>query len=82
VTDRDGNLVQDAEIKVVVTRPNSRKHDKELTEFKLIDGLYEAKELKLDLPGRWDVMAKVQVGDLQRYFNVKADTRKKEYKVY
>jgi len=82
VTDLDGNAVEDAKLKVVVTRPNVHDYNQELSNYKFENGVYVFEPIKLKVPGRWDIMAKVNVGDLQRYFNVKADTRKKEYKLY
>lgn len=82
VTDLNGNSVKDAKIKVVVTRPNVHDYDKELTNAKFENGLHVFDPIKLEKPGRWDIMAKVTVGDLQRYYNVKTDTRTKEVKEY
>ncbi len=82
VTDLDGNSVKDAKLKVVVTRPNSKDYDQVLTTYKFKNGLYVFEPIKLELPGRWDIMAKVDVGENQRYYNVKTDTRTKEAKVY
>lgn len=82
VTDTDGNAVENAKLKVVVTRPNSHDYDQELTNYKYENGLYVFDSIKLEVPGRWDIMAKVNVDDLQRFYNVKADTRKKEFKLY
>ena len=82
VTDLNGNAIKNAKLKVVVTRPNTRNHDKELENYKFENGIYVFDSVKLDLPGRWDIMAKVNVDNLQRFYNVKADTRKKEVKEY
>ncbi len=76
VTDKIGNPVTDAEIEVVLTRPNSRAYDMTLTNPTVsVDGLYEFESVKLPLEGRWDIMAKVTVGENYRYYNLKADTR-------
>lgn len=82
VTDSNSNLVNDANITVVVTRPDNHEFDKELKNPTLKDGVYSFDSIKLEKDGRWDIMAKVSVGDLQRYYNVKADTRAKEVKEY
>ncbi len=78
VTDLDSNPVSDAKFKVIVTRPNNHKHDQELNNPTFVDGIYTFSTIKLPQKGRWDIMAKVNVGDLQRFYNVKADTRAKE----
>ena len=82
VTDLDSNPVSDAKVKVVVTRPNSRKFDIELNDPSTKDGVYTFSSTKLPLEGRWDIMAKVNIGELQRFYNVKVDTRTKEAKEY
>ena len=78
VTNLDLEEIKNAKIEVVVTRPNNHKHDQTLTSSTLIDGVYTFASIELPVEGRWDIMAKISVGDKQRYFNVKADTRAKE----
>ncbi|MCW8837426.1 MAG: FixH family protein [Thiovulaceae bacterium] len=78
VTDIDGNIVNNAKLKVVVTRPNSHQYDQELQKYKFENGVYVFDSIKLEVPGRWDIMAKVNVDNLERFYNVKADTRAKE----
>ncbi|WP_294928955.1 FixH family protein [Sulfurimonas sp.] len=78
VSDIDSNPVNDAQIKVIVTRPNNHKHDQELSNPKIENGVYTFDSIELPQEGRWDVMAKVAVEELHRFYNVKADTRAKE----
>ena len=70
--------IENAKIKVIVTRPNEHKYDMELNNPKYENGVYRFESIKLPLEGRWDIMAKVTIGDKQRFFNVKADTRAKD----
>lgn len=78
VTDLNADPVNSAKLKVIVTRPNNHKHDQELINPSVENGVYTFSKVTLPEPGRWDIMAKINVDDLQRYYNVKADTRKKE----
>jgi nitrogen fixation protein FixH len=78
VTDLDSNPVDDAKIMVIVTRPNNHKHDQELKNPTSENGVYSFSTITLPEKGRWNIMAKVNVGKLQRFYNVKADTRAKE----
>lgn len=78
VTDVNSEPINSAKLKVIVTRPNNHKHDQELLNPSVENGVYTFSAIKLPEPGRWDVMAKVNVDDLQRFYNVKADTRAKE----
>ena len=82
VTDLNSNSVNNAIVKIVITRPNSRKFDMELNNPSNENGIYTFSSTKLPLEGRWDIMAKVNIGDLQRFYNIKADTRTKEIKEY
>lgn len=75
VSDKSGLPVNDATINVMVTRPNSHAHDIALENPMVHDGVYTFKSVALPKEGRWDIMANVAVGDKQRYYNLKADTR-------
>ncbi len=78
VTDLNSNPIANAKFKVIVTRPNNHKHDQELGNPTFENGIYTFSTITLPQKGRWDIMAKVNVDDLQRFYNVKADTRAKE----
>ena len=75
VKDKLGNAVDNAKIEVVMTRPDTTKLDLNLTNPSVTEGKYTFSPIDLSRAGRWDVMAKITVGDKQRYYNVKADTR-------
>ena len=78
VTDKESQPVNNAKIKVIITRPNNHKNDQELNNPTVENGIYTFASTTLAKEGRWDVMAKINVDDLQRFYNVKADTRDKE----
>jgi len=78
VSDLNSQTIDNAKIEVVVTRPNNHKHDQTLNSPTYENGVYTFSAIKLPVEGRWDIMAKISVGDVQRYYNVKADTRTKE----
>lgn len=78
VTDVNSNPVESAKIKVVITRPNNHKNDQELNNPSVENGIYTFSAVTLPQEGRWDIMAKVNIDELQRFYNIKADTRFKE----
>ena len=78
VVDKNNNPVNNADILVVVTRPNNHKYDQELKNPKVQNGIYIFENIQLPKEGRWDIMAKVNIGDKSRFYNVKADTRYSE----
>ena len=82
VTDLDSNPVSNAEVKIIITRPNNHKDNQEFINPIVENGIYKFSSIKLPKEGRWDIMAKVNIGELQRFYNIKADTRTKEAKEY
>ena len=82
ISDKNGNAIDNAKIKVVVTRPNNHKHDQEVLNPVVNGGLYTFAPITLAQEGRWDIMAKIEIDDDMRFYNIKADTREAETKEY
>lgn len=76
--DLENNPVNTAQMKVVITRPNNHKHDQELTNFSVDNGVYSFSDFTLAKAGRWNIMAKITIGENERFYNLKADTRASE----
>lgn len=74
ITTKDGKSVNDAKLKVIVTRPQTHDEDMTLNNPKIDNGIYSF-ETKLPGIGRWDVMALVEIGADKRFYNLKMDTR-------
>jgi hypothetical protein len=75
VRDKSGNAINNATVEVVLTRPDSTHFDVNLSSPAVSEGTYTFNAVDLPKVGRWDIMAKVSIGDKQRYYNLKADTR-------
>jgi hypothetical protein len=75
ISNVDGTPVDNANIRVIVTRPHNHKHNQELNSSNVSEGIYTFESITLPEAGRWNIMAHVQVGELERYYNLKADTR-------
>jgi len=75
LTENDGNVVNNAKLDIVLTRPDNRNSDIVLDNPTVDNGLYTFNAGKLPLIGRWNIMAHVVVGENERYYNLKADTR-------
>lgn len=75
VKDKMGKPIDSAKIEVVLTRPDTIKLDLNLTNPSVHEGKYTFNAIDLPKPGRWDIMAKVTIGENQRYYSLKADTR-------
>ncbi|NPA59683.1 MAG: hypothetical protein GXO30_04385 [Epsilonproteobacteria bacterium] len=82
VTDLDSNPIPNAKIKLMLTRPSEHKYDKELENPKYENGIYSFEAIDLPAKGRWNIMAKVTVGNLNRFYNVKTDTRTTKVIIY
>ncbi len=78
VTDLNDIVINNAKILAVITRPDNHKNDQELTNPSIDNGIYTFNSVTLNKPGRWNVIAKVSIGDNERFYSVKADTRAKE----
>lgn len=76
VTDKTGKAVDNANVEVILTRPNETQHNMSLINPTVLNGKYTFGSVDLPLAGRWDILAKVTIGEDQRYYNLKADTRK------
>jgi YtkA-like len=70
----NNNSINDAKIKVVLTRPQTHNQDTTLGAPTVKDGVYSF-ETKLPGKGRWDVMASIIIGKDKRYYNLKMDTQ-------
>ena len=75
VTDKNSNAVDSAKLKLVITRPETDEFNKELNNPRVENGVYTFQNVKFPKAGVWNIMAKVDVGNLNRYYNIKADTR-------
>lgn len=75
ISDKEGNAVNNATVEVILTRPDLNKYDINLSNPSVIEGKYTFTSVDLPKAGRWDIMAKISIGNDQRYYNLKADTR-------
>lgn len=73
--DKQNNAINNAKIEVVLTRPDTIDFDITLNSPTVVDGVYTFQATDLPKLGRWDILAKISVGDKSRFYNLKADTR-------
>ena len=72
---KDGTPVNDANVKLVLSRPVNDAKDIVLKPTKIEDGKYYFENIQLPKKGRWNLMLKVDLNQKRRYYNLKADTR-------
>lgn len=75
IRDKEGKAVNNASVEVILTRPDLKKYDINLSNPTVSEGKYTFTTVDLPKAGRWDIMAKISIGADQRYYNLKADTR-------
>jgi len=75
ITDKSGAPVNNAQLKVMVTRPDTHKYNTEITSFNVMDGVYTSDPFPLPKEGRWNIIANIVIDKEERYLNLKADTR-------
>ena len=63
VTDKNGNVVKDATVTLLLTRPHTRADDKLFKSLPFKDGKYVLDNLKIDKAGRWILRVRVKIGD-------------------
>jgi len=74
----DGKPVNNAEIVISISRPETSEFDQKLENPKIENGVYSFEGAKFPKAGVWNIIAKIKVGDDYRFLNMKTDTRIKE----
>ena len=78
----DSAPVMNAKIKILVSRPETHVYDQKLSSPRFEDGFYTFDGVEFAKAGKWDIIAKVEVGKYSRFYNIKIDTRNKYLKEY
>jgi hypothetical protein len=77
ITKKDsGRFVNDANISVVITRPNTVEFDKHLDFISSKDGVYRFTPFEILRPGRWQIMSKVSVDGLISFNKLEVNATK------
>ncbi|MCD6433211.1 MAG: FixH family protein [Sulfurimonas sp.] len=77
VRDLDLNPVDGAKFEVVINGTTGN-FQIDLKEPTISDGIYRFESVKLPKEGIWNILVKVKIDDLHRFYNLKADTITKE----
>lgn len=75
VTDINGNLINNAKMKIAISRPETDALDQTLENPTIKEGLYSFNGAKFSKAGVWNIIAKITIGKYSRFYNIKADTR-------
>ena len=63
LTDQNGQAVNDANVTLLLTRPQTRDDDKTFANLKANAGVYSTPEFTIEKPGRYILRLRAQVGD-------------------
>lgn len=77
IEDVNGNPVNDAVVKVVVLRPVVAEDTIVLENPRIENGNYVFEDVKVAKKGRWNILARVTIGEDFRHMNLKSDTMQK-----
>lgn len=80
--DMNANPVNNAVVKIVLSRPVVSGENLELQNPHVENGNYVFENVKVAEKGRWNILAKVMVGEDFRHMNLKSDTMDKDVYEY
>ena len=82
VTDLNSKIVNNAKLTILVSRPETHDFDQKLSNAEFKNDIYSFSNVKFPRQGVWDIIVKVEVEKLSRFYNVKVDTRNTNYSEY
>ncbi len=72
IKDKNGNVVKGMKVDILVTRPETTKLDKNLKA--VFDGEYYKAKVVLDKKGRWNIIIRATMGELEKFKTYKLHT--------
>ena len=82
VLDKEGKAVDNAKFEIVLSRPILKGSEIFLGEPRIENGHYIFDNVKVTQKGRWNILARVSVGDDFRHMNLKSNTLNKDVYEY
>jgi hypothetical protein len=78
ITDKSGNAISDANITLLVTRPQTESDDRYYKDIKFENGIYRVSEIEIKKPGRYILRVKASKGDAAKYLDTYCYKEKQE----
>lgn len=72
LTDKNGQPVNNASIRLMLSRPDTNKENRELMPSLVENGRYTFGPFDINKPGRWQILSKIEVGELKGYHKSEA----------
>jgi hypothetical protein len=67
ITDKDGNAINDAKVRLVISRPETNANNQEFLLQSGQNGIYAFDGIKADKPGRWQVLTRISIDGVEGY---------------
>lgn len=67
LSDKNGQPVNDANVMMMLSRPDSNKENKEMKPSLVENGNYTFGPFEITKPGRWQILSKIDVGEFKGY---------------
>ncbi|WP_069478735.1 FixH family protein [Sulfurospirillum halorespirans] len=67
LSDKSGQPVNDANVMMMLSRPDSNKENKEMKPSLVENGNYTFGPFEINKPGRWQILSKIDVGEFKGY---------------
>jgi len=64
---KDQSVVENAEITLVISRPDSNEFNQEFRLQKATNGVFVFDGIKTEKPGRWQILTKIKIGDMSSF---------------
>lgn len=77
IEDINGNPINNAVVKVIVSRPIITENTVTLENPRIENGNYTFEDVMVSKKGRWNILTKVTIGEDFRHMNLKSDTMQK-----
>jgi hypothetical protein len=75
ITDLNAKAIENANVIVATSRPETQEFNQKLENPIIQNGVYSFDGAAFPKAGIWNIIAKINIGDDTKYFNIKADTR-------
>ena len=76
LTDKSGKVVNNANITMMLSRPETNKDNKQMKPTKVENGLYTFGPFDIQKPGRWQILSKIEMGEFKGYHKSEAYSNK------
>ena len=60
---KDGSLLKDAQIQLMITRPETNEFNQEILAKKAKNGVFIFEGIHVNKPGRWQILTKIHIND-------------------